>query len=201
MGAITRYGQTTTTMEICTKLFLYKETGVNTIFGDVELWPGLTKEQSQKIESIHAANVKSICGLPRTTPTWGVYAETGIWPIKFTIIYKRIMIIHKLINGPDRLGKRILQSQMEETHTNNWYNETTKMTEDIGCDLKVKGLSKSEVKKATKSSIKELLQKEIESQSKTKTKMRYISKFGEKEYLTRHSQDDIQILMLSLIHI
>ena len=37
--------------------------------------------------------------------------------------------------------------------------------------------------------------KEIESQRKTKTKMRYISKFGEKEYLTTHSQDDTQILM------
>ena len=197
MGAITRYGQTTTTMEIGTKLFLYRETGVNTIFGDVELWPGLTKDQTQKLESIHASNVKYICGLPRTTPTWGVYAETGIWPIKYTILYKRVMIIHKLINGGDRLGKRVLQSQMEEVHSNNWYNETSRMIEEMGLTIEtnVKEMTKSEIKKATKASIEELLQKETEMQHKTKTKMRYINTFKEKEYLTRYLQDDIQILM------
>uniref|UniRef100_A0A7M5VCA9 Reverse transcriptase domain-containing protein n=1 Tax=Clytia hemisphaerica TaxID=252671 RepID=A0A7M5VCA9_9CNID len=42
-GVINCHGQKAISMELATKLFLYTETGTNSIFGDVELWPALTK--------------------------------------------------------------------------------------------------------------------------------------------------------------
>ena len=70
-GATNRFGQTALSMELATKLFLYRETGINSIFSDVELWPNLTKADNDKLESIHTGNLKILMGLPKTTPNWG----------------------------------------------------------------------------------------------------------------------------------
>ena len=195
-GVINCHGHKAISMELTTKLFLYTETGTKSIFGDVELWPALTKQNWEKLESIHTSTIKKFMGLPVTTPSWGVLAETGIWPIKATINYRRLMIFHKLINGKDRLAKRILESQMKREHQeDSWYNRTIEIADKLKLSLEVKGMKKSEWKKKIKSATTKAIQDEAEKEIKTKKKLRFVRSFEEKEYIRGHSFEDINLLL------
>ena len=54
-----------------------------------------------------------------------------------TKLYKRLIIIHKLVDENDRLVKRMrmVEILVKESDGGNWYKETTKMVEEMEAEI------------------------------------------------------------------
>ena len=121
-------------------------------------------------------------------------AETGIWSLKYVMIYKRLMIIHTKLNGENGLRKRILLSQRKENDPSSWYGKAITEAQELGLNINFEATSKSQWKKQIKAAINRKMQKVVTEHQQKKKKMRYINKFEQKKYLTSHTQAEAKLL-------
>ncbi len=80
-----------------------------------------------------------------STPYWGLIAETGIWPFKQAIVYKKLMLFHNIMNSePERMALKVLENQINKKYSYCWYRE---LKENYNIDIereKIKTRKKSE---------------------------------------------------------
>ena len=94
---------------ICTRLFLYEACIVPSILYQLETWsPLLKKDEMKQLESMQKNILCSLLQLPKTTPYWGLLHETGVWSIKWRLVYRKVMLYHNIMMGDDeRLAKEV----------------------------------------------------------------------------------------------
>ena len=135
--------------------------------------------------------------VPITTPTWGIFCETGLGPIRDIILYKKLMIYQQLITGDDRLGKRIVNEQEERGTCGTWFEEMKKEAGSHGIKVskeevqKIKSKWKKDIKSKIEKSLKERAKKEIT----WKKKMRFMESHGRKEYLNKSGTEEASLLL------
>ena len=168
-----------------TRIKIYKTMVVKALFHHIETWSKITKRDMEELEKIQSNILKKITEQRITTPYFGLLAELGIWPVETQIEYTKIMLLHNIITTK---GERTLKEIIEEQIKNAWKGCWTEQTKEICVKYKIKieeirKYKKNELKKILKEKIKENLNIQLEIEKKEKTKLRFIMKFEQKQYL------------------
>ena len=171
-------------MSMQVKMQIYRSTAIQTIYHDIEAWSKITEKQTEKLEKIQKNVLTSILDLPTSTPYIGLLSEVGIWPVKYLIEYKRIMLLHQIITTQKRrFLKEIIEDQIKDTWEGCWMDQTKAICRKYELEIDdVRKLSKEQLKKTMKSRIDEQLDQLIKRESKEKTKLRFCSDFKQKLY-------------------
>ena len=174
--------------EIQIRLKLLETITIPKIYFNSETWTNLTKCEIEKIDNIVSGSLKKLIGLPRTTPTLGLYAETGIAPARHHIAQKKLMLLHRIKSGePQKLINKIYEEQKEMDLPKCWYQEIKTIKQKYRLnnisDNELGAMSKAKWKNIVKKAIQNELQNELESASEVKKKLKDIKIFGKKEYI------------------
>ena len=70
-----------------TELLIMEAIIMPTILANSETWTKLTKREIEKLEKMEKKVLRKLLGVPKTTPYWGMLAETGSWPMENRIEY------------------------------------------------------------------------------------------------------------------
>ena len=88
------------------------------------------------LEKIQVKAIKNIFNLPKTTPSWGLLKECGLWPMRERILYKKFMIFQQIINTKsERLCKKVVENQKRMGYKNCWYSEIKEDADKYKVDI------------------------------------------------------------------
>ena len=123
--------------------------------------------------------------LPTSTPYLGLLAELGIWPVQQVLEYKRIMLLHQIVNSKEtRLVKQVIMRQIESSWTGCWMEWTEEVYRKYKLNMElITTLSKEKLKSIIKERIHSNLNHKIGEEAKVKTKLRFCSDFKRKQYV------------------
>ena len=157
------------------QLLLLEMTVKPALLANTETWCNITSTEETMITSHHHQVLCIIFGQPKSTPYWGICGETGIWPYKYVIIYKKLMFLHHIVNSTDdRIAKRIVKKQEELVHRKTWYSELYERVEPMKINIKtneLEELTKSAWKSEVKEKLHQAIEKEFHQETNIKTKM------------------------------
>ena len=137
----------------------------------------------------------------------GILGETGIWPYKYVIKYKKLMFLHHLVHsGEDRIAKQIVlrQEQMikEQNNRRTWYYELKEWIQITNIDIdistnKLEEKSKSVWKKELKVKLLGAIEKEFQDETQKKTKLRFQrgKPFQKEEYVKNCNAELVERIM------
>ena len=83
------------------RIRIYLSMTVPTLYHNLETWSIMPKTILNKLESIQYEIIRSICEQKKSTPYWGLLAETGIWPVEHHIDFKRILLFKRILGSND----------------------------------------------------------------------------------------------------
>ena len=171
---------------------LYSTIIIPILLYNIEAWGIITKTEISLLEQYQAQTIKRLYNLPQSTSSLGLLYELGIWRIKYIIFYKKMMLLHNILNSnAERLTKRIILDQHQYPTPNCWLQVLKREAADINVKVDIEQI-KSTTKPVYKKSIKQCIQKILvdEIRANATTKMRTVIKgeFGNKRYI-----DDGQI--------
>ena len=87
---------------------IYETVVIPNLFANIETWSKVEEKEFKELENMQYRILKGMFGLPQCTPYWGIIAESGIWPIKYKIEYKKLMLFQNIIQSDNkRLIKEI----------------------------------------------------------------------------------------------
>ena len=168
---------------------------------NTETW-NLTNENIKHLEKIYSQAIKRMLKIPYTTPTKGLLNELGLWSIENEIIYRKLMFLHKLING-DTLSSKIFSEQCELPGPT-WAKQTIdliselEMGEDIDCN-KIKDMPKDEWRRRVLHAINGRVQDQFEEFKNNSVKCKNI-KYNLKElsdYLEKMKPKEAKVILLA----
>ena len=159
-----------------------------TLLANTETWVNLTCAETEKINQGHYQVLRKVFEQKEGTPYYAILCETGYWPYSYQIIYKRLMYFHQLIHSnEERVARKMVINQKNGMGTGRtWYDGVEKwlveleITKDIETIQKI---SKIRWKRDIKRKMERLLEQEMEEQLGKMTKLRFIEKFGKKDYV------------------
>ena len=79
-------------------LLLRKTLLVNSILTNSEAWYGLKNVEIEKLEQVDEGFLRRFLEAGKCCPKEILYLETGTFPLRFTIITRRLMFFHSLLN-------------------------------------------------------------------------------------------------------
>jgi len=124
----------------------------------------------------------------------------GEWPLRYHVLYKKLMLLHNLVKGKDRLAKRVIKDQEKYGYEDTWHGETSKGAKEVKVDIRrIEEKSKSEWKKQIKIRIKEKVGNIAREKIKDQTKLRFLNQHDEKSYITKLKAEDVQTV-IRVIH-
>ena len=188
---------------INTRLFLYEACIVQSVLYQLETWlPILKKTELARLESLQGKILCSMLQLPKTTPYWGLLHETGVWSIKWRLIYRGIMLFHNVMRSDEsRLAKHVLQQQIEEGYDDSFANLIQLRAAELGIE-DIINQTKSVLKKEVKKQVKNKMELEITEKLSESSKLRFIATpvvFERAGYFNDLSGDEIiQVLKIRL---
>ena len=163
--------------DMSVQLLLLEVTIKPTLLANTETWCNITSIEEAMITSHHHQVLCIIFGQSRSTPYFGICGETGIWPYKYVIVYKKLMFLHHIVNSTDeRIAKRIVKRQEEMRNKQTWFSELHERVEPMNIDIdtiKLEGRKKSGWKAEVKEKIYRAIEKEFQRETNIKTKMRF----------------------------
>ena len=169
------------------RILIYEKTGVPTLTFNLETWTKIERVEMERLEKVQGKILKHLLRLPKTTPTWGVLKETGIWSMEMQINYQRMMLYQNMITSDEgRLGRRLIEEQEEEDWNDGWMGETKRIARKIGIRLEeARKVTKSKWKKEIKSKITKELDRKSKEKEEEMKKLRHQKgqKFERKKYL------------------
>jgi hypothetical protein len=142
-----------------------------------ETWLRLTKASLKKIESVDHMLLRKVFQTPISTPIVALYLESGCVPIRFTIKAKRIMFLHHILTREeDALITRVFWAQVHSPARGDW----CQVVEEDLSDLGMEHLSFTAISEMKKSTLKNLLKKQV-----SETSLKYLAE--EKEKSSKYS--------------
>ena len=142
-----------------------------------EAWVGLTQANISKLEGVDFILLRRILNAPSKTPIPSLFMELGIYPIRFTIMARRILFLHYILNcSSEEMLSKVFWVQEENPLKSDWVNSVKEDLKFLNLDHyllnDIKNMKKSKLKAIVKSSIKkkafEYLLKEKDKKSKMK---------------------------------
>ena len=160
------------------------------------------KKNTTNLRKYKKTALKEIYNLPLSTPYWGILFETGIWPLKYMIIYREMILYRDIMRSSDnRKTKQILTQQKKYKHPRCLYSEIESNAYSLKLDLNEiddNNIKKSDWKKMVKRRISNKINKQSYINNRTMKKLRFLqnSKFGEKDYVNRGNLSEISKILL-----
>ena len=71
---------------------LNETTVIPAVIYNIEVMTNVSKKEYDELEKIQKTALTEIYNLSLSTPYWGILLETGIWPLKYMIIYRQMML-------------------------------------------------------------------------------------------------------------
>ena len=197
MGSYENVGQA----DIQTRLLLVETVVKMTLLSQVETWCSITPKEETTIISKHHEVLCTVLGMKRSTPYYGIIAETGIWPYTDVITYKKLMFLHHLIHSEaGRISRQIVVEQEEQQLDGTWYKELEEKSKDMGINItkeNVEKYKKSEWKKLVKERITTKIEQDLQKQYQMKTKLRFLKgkQFKQEQYFEAANADQCKAIM------
>lgn len=143
--------------------------------------------------------LRRLLDLPKTAPYEGILSELGIWKVRYTLYYRKVMLYHNILHSDEkRTIKKVVLSQEKNDETGTFWEDVRNIIEELGIQGDMKMLKKSELKKSVKVRVEKAMIEEMEKASKTKTKMRFI-KIGDKFIRKEYTKEAGQLVRQTLI--
>ena len=180
---------------------IYETVVVSTLFANIETWSEINEKDSKELEKMQYQILRGMFELPQCTPYWGIIAESGIWPVKYKIEYKKVMLFQNIIQSDEkRLIKEIVEDQIRDPYGKCWVKGIIEICSKYNISIQeVRNMSKMALKKEIKIRINDCVEKEIEEKKKVMKKLRFIEGFNKNQYLkTLGTKDAITILKTRL---
>ena len=191
--------------EFSAKRHVYQTLATKSIFHNLEVWTNLRQTDMEQLECLQGKMLKSIFGLPKATPYWGILYELDIPPIHLLLTYKKLMLYHNLINSKaDRMIRRIVEMQEKLQHSKCWYGEVTSEAAEIGITLSknsVQKVAKSQWKKYVKEKVKVAFEHEFKCKQSQMKKLRFMKSKGVETYLKNAFNDDARYAMMIRLNV
>ena len=155
------------------------------------------------MEDAQANTLRRLLKVPMSTPYMGILNETGIWPVEYQLMYKRLMLYHNIVNSNDcREVKKLILEQERRPIGKCWASKVKEDAEELGLKLQT---IKKDLKSKAKKKIKAAARNKIKNMMKgiTTTKMRTVTKtkFETKPYLNgSFSADDVSVILQIKLH-
>ena len=171
-----------------------------TLLFNTETWIGLNIADIREIEKHHYNVIRKSFEQKQGTPYYGIIAETGIWPYKYTIVYKRLMLLHHFIHSSEeRIARQIVLKQKRLCRVEkNWYSGVEEWMNIIQLETdteKIEKISKSNWKEMVKDRIEKVIEEEVELKAGETTKMRFIKKFEKQKYIKECNMATVKEIM------
>ena len=118
--------------------------------------------------------MKNILNLPKTTPSWGLMKECGLWPMRERVVYKGLMIFQQIITSHNRrLCRKVIENQKIMGHKHCWYSEIKDDAEKYNVGInEATNMKKYEWKRIVKRKLKETIEKQSIEKEEKNTKLR-----------------------------
>ena len=195
-------------MALQVRIQIYLSTIIQTVYHNVEAWSKITNKEVERLEMIQRDILTSILEVPKSTPYLGVLSELGVWPFEQLYEYKKIMLFHQIITSRGtRFLKEIIDDQVEDTWPGCWTEGAAEICQKYNLTIVLmKCLKKEKLKSILKRRINSRLDLRILTESKIKTKLRFLSNFGRKRYTEMGRYDfnitkNIMKLRLNMIEV
>ena len=188
------------------QLMLYRKIIVPTLTYNMETASNLRKADFIRLEKMQGKCLRRICGLPESTPYWGMMLELGVKPLEYEVHHKRLMLYHNIMNSNhERIARQIIQQQQAYQISGGFYSQ---VQESAKCLLVNKEqlhhyqVRKCQWKNMVQYGTSKKLEKEIATVTEEMTKLRSIKKSQLKEsaYVRKCSLTELTELLKLRLH-
>ena len=117
--------------------FLFRETILlNGILTNLEVWHPINNNQIEVLERVDLMLLRKTLKSHSKTPKEAFFLETGLLPIKYVAIQRRLMYLHTILSRPEsELIRKVYQVQ-KSLHTScDWYEKVTEERNKMGLGL------------------------------------------------------------------
>ena len=190
--------------EVPLKLALMKTVYLKTLLFGLEAWANLTEAEMKDLESAQANAIRRLLCVPKCTSYFGILNETGIWTVKYQLMYTRLMLYHNIINSNEkkRFAKKLLMEEERSPFDGCWVLKIRDDATKLGINIEsMKKELKSGAKRMIKKEIGKKMQEEITGNVSKKMRTIAATSFEMKEYLKGvFSSEEVSDILKSKLH-
>ena len=134
--------------------FIFRESMLlNGILTNLEVWHPVTNVQLEILEKVDQSYLKKILKSHSKTPKEALYLETGLLPIRYVAMRRRLMYLHNILIKPEKeLIKKVYAVQKILPTKGDWYKQVMEDKNKLGLDL-----SDVQISRMSKDQFKELV--------------------------------------------
>ena len=131
--------------------FLLRETMLlNGMLTNIEVWHPLSCNQIEVLEKIDTNFLRKVLKSHSKTPSEALYLETGLLPIRYVAIQRRMMYLHNILKKPENeLIRKVYEIQKLVPTKSDWYQIVTEDKNKLGLtisDQQISEISKDKFK-------------------------------------------------------
>ena len=99
-------------MSTSIQLMLFEKTAIPATLFNLETWTNWREKDLEELEKSQMKAIRNIFNLPKTTPSWGLMKEYGLWPMSERVVYKRLMTLQQIRTSQNgRLCRKVIENQ------------------------------------------------------------------------------------------
>ena len=185
--------------------FLMREAMLlNGMLTNLEVWHPINNQQIEVLENVDLMLIRKLLKGHSKTPKEAFFLDTGLLPIRYLAIKRRLMYLHNILTKPkSELINKVYEVQKAVFTNKDWFNIVKENRSKLGILLTDEQISimskekyKSIVDKAVKSAALEYLNKLAAKSDSSKSRMLAKSKLIRENYLDdkRFSRSEIELL-------
>ena len=105
---------------------------INSTLTNSEAWLGLTTSEIETLEQVDESLMRRLLEVGLGCPKEMLYLELGCIPMRFTVMTRRIMFLHYILNEEhDSLINKVLQAQIKVPSKNDFILGVEKDLDDL----------------------------------------------------------------------
>ena len=176
---------------------IYETVVVPTLYANVETWSEISDKEAKELENMQLRILRGMFELPMCTPYWGIIAESGVWPIRKKIEYKKIMLFQNIIQSDEkRLAIEIIEDQLRSPYGKCWANSIREICEKYEIKIEeIREWSKRTLKKEIKERINKQIDNIVQEKSREMKKLRFIQGIQKNNYIKELAKGESTIIM------
>ena len=123
--------------------FLSRETMlINGMLTNLEVWHPVSSNQLKILEKIDVNFLRKTLKSHSKTPKVALYLETGLLPIEFVAMQRRLMYLHNILKkSENELIRKVYETQKSLPTKNDWYQQISEDKDKLGLFLSDKEIS------------------------------------------------------------
>ena len=121
---------------------------LNGMLTNLEVWHPVTNKQIEVLENIDLMLLRKIIKGHSKTPKEAFFLETGLLPIKFVAIKRRLMYLHTILSKPEtELIRKVYQVQKSLPTSKDWFEIVSEDRKNLEINLSDEQISRMKKEK------------------------------------------------------